>query len=83
MKFDFSKSIDTDFRNKLSINLRQLNDNVLYCTRELNKCVKMLNAINNSINLQKQVDEYFDEDKEETSPQTEQVTNLDTNRSSD
>ncbi len=83
MKFDFSKSIDTDFRNKLSINLRQLNDNVLYCTRELDKCVKMLNAINNSINLQKQVDEYFDEDKEETSPQTEQVTNLDTNRSSD
>ncbi len=31
--------------------------------------------------LQKQVDQFFEED--ETSPQTEQVTNLDTDRSSD
>ncbi len=33
--------------------------------------------------LQKQVDDYFEEDEKETSPQTEQVTNLDTDRSSD
>ncbi len=65
MKFDFSKSIDTDFRNKLSINLRQLNDNILYCTHEIDKCVKMLNAITNSANLQKQVDQYFEDDNKD------------------
>ncbi len=44
--------------------------NVLYITHEVDKIKKIVNRIDNTLGLQKQVDEYFDE----TSPQTEPET---------
>ncbi len=73
MKFDFSKSPDTDFRNKLQSNLDILMGNVLYLTHEIDQIKKIVQTILNQDKLQKQVDEYFEEDKQETSPQTESV----------
>ncbi len=65
MKFDFSKSNNSDFRNKFQLDkLDLINKNILYCTHELDKIKKIVTAIENSTNLQKQVDDYFEEDKE-------------------
>ncbi len=68
MKFDFSKS--KDLQNKSSIKLDKLDvlmRNVLYCTNQLdglrNRIIKIDSALTrvlNSIELQKQVDEYFE-----------------------
>ncbi len=68
MKFDFSKSIDTDFRNKLQSNLDTISKNVLYLTYQVDFIRKWVNEQVVDKGLQKQVDEYFDD---ETSPQTE------------
>ncbi len=38
--------------------------NILYLTHEIDQIKKIVNAIQNSANLQKQVDEYFEEDTE-------------------
>ncbi len=65
MKFDFSKSNNSDFRNKLQLDLRILMKNVLYITHEVDQIKKIVTDMNNSNKLQKQVDEYFDEDKED------------------
>ncbi len=66
MKFDFSKS--NDLQNKFQLDKMEiLNKNVLYITHELDKALKILRTLERDANLQKQVDEYFDE----TSPQTE------------
>ena len=66
MKFDFSKSNESDFRNKLSIDkLEILLKNVLYCTHRLDKIELLLKDLTTDKNLQKQVDEYFDEDTAE------------------
>ncbi len=56
-----------DFSSELQSQLRILNGNILYITREIDLIKKLLNEISNSSKLQKQVDQYF----EETSPQTE------------
>ncbi len=70
MKFDFSKSIDTDFRNKLQSNLDNISKNVLYLTYQVDFIRKWINEQVVDKGLQKQVDEYFEDD--ETSPQTDQ-----------
>ncbi len=62
MKFDFSKSNDSDFRNKFQLQLDILMKNVLYITHVVDKISKIVIELQNSSNLQKQVDEYFDED---------------------
>ncbi len=67
MKFDFSKSIETDFRNKLQSQLDVLTSNVLYITHVVDKISNIVNELKTDKGLQKQVDEYF----EETSPQTD------------
>ncbi len=64
-----SISPSADFFKKLQLELRLINQNVLYCTHELDKIKKIVTRLDNASNLQKQVDEYFDDDK--TSPQTE------------
>ncbi len=69
MKFDFSKSIETDFRNKLQLQLDTLSKNVLYITYRIDMLIKRYDKIEIDKGLQKQVDEYFEED--ETSPQTD------------
>ncbi len=63
MKFDFSKSNDSDFRNKLQLNkLDIINKNILYITHVVDKIGIIVNELQNSSNLQKQVDEYFEDD---------------------
>ncbi len=62
MLFD-NLSPKTDFSSKIQSQLDILMKNVLYCTHELDKIKKIVNKIDTSLNLQKQVDEYFNEDK--------------------
>jgi len=57
------------YMSKLDI----ISSNILYMTHEIDQIKKICIQIVNSSNLQKQVDDYFERD--ETSPQTEQVTN--------
>ncbi len=64
MKFDFSKSIDTDFRNKLQLNLDTISKNVLYLTYQVDYIRKWINEQVIDKGLQKQVDEYFEDDSE-------------------
>ncbi len=64
MKFDFSKSISTDLQNKISINkLDIINKNLLYLTHQSDKILSIVNILKNTSNLQKQVDDYFEEDE--------------------
>ncbi len=63
MKFDFSKSTEADFRNKLQGDLVNLTKNVLYITYQIDKILKIVKTLETSLNLQKQVDEYFEDDK--------------------
>lgn len=62
MLFD-NLSPKTDFSSKITIQLDILNKNILYCTHELDKIKKIVTSLETSQNLQKQVDEYFEEDK--------------------
>ncbi len=65
MKFDFSKSTEADFRNKLQSDLNILMKNVLYITHEQDQIKKIVQTILNSTNLQKQVDDYFEDSTQE------------------
>ncbi len=67
MKFDFSKSVDTDFRNKLQSDLHSIMTNVTYLSYQVDTILKIVKQQQVDKGLQKQVDEYFDE----TSPQTD------------
>ncbi len=58
-------SPNADFYSKLDI----LNKNLLYTTHMCDKILKICKSLENTAGLQKQVDEYFEED--ETSPQTD------------
>ncbi len=70
MKFDFSKSNSSDFRNKLSINkLDLMNKNILYLTYQVDWIRKYLNEQQVDKSLQKQVDDYFEDDAEEKAEQ--------------
>ncbi len=72
MKFDFSKSIETDFRNKLQSQLDILTSNILYITHVVDKIAIKVNELKNTQSLQKQVDDYYGPDNgTETSPQTD------------
>ena len=63
MKFISSSPPTTDFQNKLILNkLEIMAGNILYLTHELDKTNKTVTEIKNSVNLQKQVDQYFEED---------------------
>ncbi len=67
MKFDFSKSNESDFRNKLQMDKFEiLNKNILYITHMEDKILKILTELTVDKGLQKQVDEYFEEDIPET-----------------
>ncbi len=65
-------SPETDFYSKietLDLRLDIINKNVLYVTHMQDKILKLVNKLVNDAGLQKQVDEYFDD---ETSPQTDE-----------
>ncbi len=72
MKF-INLSPPTDFYLKFQSNLEILMKNVLYITHEVDQIKKLVNSLNNSTNLQKQVDEYFTEDKIKDIPEVEEV----------
>ncbi len=62
----------TDFCSEITLNkLDIIMKNLLYCTHMDDKILKILKELTTDKGLQKQVDEYF-EDDEETSPQTDQ-----------
>ncbi len=66
--FIFKSQKDFDLQKIVSINkLDILMKNVLYVTHECDKILKIVKSLETSQNLQRQVDEYF----EETSPQTD------------
>ncbi len=70
MKFDFSKSNNSDLQNKLSIiKLDLLLKEQQQQRMDLATILRLLNRLSNDFKLQKQVDEFF----EETPPQTESV----------
>ena len=57
------KSTEADLKFKTQINkLDIIAGNVLYLTNEIDHIKKIVVAIQNSQNLQKQVDDYFEED---------------------
>ncbi len=67
MKFDFSKSTDADLQNKYQLDkLDIVNKNILYITHVVDKISLMVIELKNSAKLQKQVDDYFEQDDLET-----------------
>ncbi len=68
MKFDIL-SPRADFKSKFQLNkLDLINKNILYLTHEVDKCVILLKEIKTNSELQKQVDDYFEEDDKEIHP---------------
>ncbi len=74
-----------DFSSKLDQLVAQfdiLQKNVLYSTHMNDKILKLLKKVMADSALQKQVDDYFEEDEHETSPQTEPEEQNDPNKDS-
>ncbi len=69
MKNFIFKSTDADLQKMFSI-LDNLQKNIVYITYKVDATIKIVKSLENSCNLQKQVDDYFEDD--ETSPQTDQ-----------
>ncbi len=63
-------SPSADFYSKLDSDLHIVNKNVLYITHEVDKIKKIVTKLENSLNLQTQVDDFYEE-VPRTSPQTE------------
>ncbi len=74
MKNFIFKSTAADLQKMFSI-LENLQKNIVYITYKNDAILKVVKSLENSRNLQKQVDNYFEDD--ETSPQTESDTKLD------
>ncbi len=68
------KSSEPDLKFNIQSQLRILNQNILYLTREVDKTVRLVKQLSVDKDLQQQVDKYFEEDSEETSPQTDSET---------
>ncbi len=68
------KSSSPDLKFNIQLQLRQINDNILYLTREVDKLVRLAKVTEVNKGLQLQVDKYFEDDNEETSPQTDSDT---------
>ncbi len=61
--FNFDKLSPTpDFISKINTALGVLNGNILYITHESDKILKIVKVLETSLNLQKQVDDYFDDE---------------------
>ncbi len=71
------KSSEPDLKFDIQSQFRILNQNILYLTREVDKIVRLVKTLSVDKQLQNTVDKYFDDDLEETSPQTEQSTKAD------
>ncbi len=68
MKNFIFKSNESDLQKMFSI-LENLQKNIVYITYKVDSIIKTVRLLETSSNLQKQVDEYFEDD--ETSPQTD------------
>lgn len=71
MKNFIFKSSEADLQKMFSI-LENLQKNIVYITYKVDSIIKVVKSIENTGSLQKQVDQFFDD--EETSPQTDQST---------
>ncbi len=76
MKNFIFKSTAADLQKMFSI-LENLQKNMVYATYKLDNILKLVKTYTTNKDLQQQVDKYFDEDIEETSPQTDQSTKAD------
>ncbi len=65
------KSSEPDLKFNIQSQIRIINGNILYLTREVDKITRLVQTLVIDKNLQQTVDKYFDED--ETSPQTDQA----------
>ncbi len=70
MKFIHLSPPTADFSSELQSQLRILNGNILYITREVDKLMVITRGIQTNLDLKQQTLEFYDE-KEETSPQTD------------
>ncbi len=70
MKNFIFKSNASDLQKMFSI-LENLQKNMVYSTYKLDNILKLIKEIKTDDKLQQQVDKYFDDDIEETSPQTD------------
>jgi len=66
------KSSEPDLKFNIQSQLKIINGNILYLTKEVDQLVRMVKQMTVNKDLQQQVDKYFDED--ETSPQTDSET---------
>ncbi len=64
------KSSEPDLKFNIQLQLKTINSNILYLTREVDSITRLVKQLGNDKDLQTQVDKYFEDD--ETSPQTEQ-----------
>ncbi len=62
--FNKIKSPETLFNKTLTLTI--LNGNILYLTHTVDKCLAILNEMQSDKGLQKQVNEYFEKDTEDT-----------------
>ncbi len=80
MNLKFKSSLP-DLKFNIQSQFRILNQNVLYLTRETDDIKRMLHAYISSTKLQKQVDEYFDDESHQNTPleDSKQDGTIDTN----
>ncbi len=62
MKNFIFKSSEADLQKMFSI-LDNLQKNIVYITYKIDNIIKVVKSLENNTNLQKQVDEYFEDDK--------------------
>ncbi len=63
------KSSEPDLKFNLQSQLKVINQNILYLTREVDQITRLVRQLGIDKGLQQQVDKYFEDD--ETSPQTD------------
>ncbi len=68
LKFDILSPSRTLNLNSSQNKLDIINKNILYLTHEVDKCVAMLRNIEVNSKLQKQMDDYFEDEHEQISP---------------
>ncbi len=71
------KSSEPDLKFNIQSQIRIINHNILYLTREVDKIVRLVKTLSVDKDLQNTVDKYFDND--ETSPQTDSEEQNDSN----
>ncbi len=59
------KSSEPDLKFNIQSNFRILNQNVLYLTREIDDIKRIVKSLETNLNTQKQVDEFFEDSKQE------------------